>query len=91
MIKLLRLQRFAPAGLVRELVLQDPHHVVARLIERNRFDPIDDVDLRVARVAVRGYPAKEARLADVVARNGEDRSRRARPRDPSCHSSAAPR
>ena len=42
----------AEAGAVDLKVLHDPLHVVARLGERDQLDPVDRVDLGIARIAV---------------------------------------
>src|SRR3954449_7403898 len=43
------------AGAVDLKVLHDPLHVVACLGERNQLDPVDRVDLGIARIAVSAY------------------------------------
>src|SRR5207245_2352613 len=56
----------AEAGAVNLKVLHDPLHVVARLGERDQLDPVDRVDLRVARIAVAINPLFHAAAAGVV-------------------------
>ena len=46
------LRAAAEAGAIDLQVLHDPLHVVARLRERNALDPVDRVDLGIARIAV---------------------------------------
>src|SRR5256714_15525018 len=53
-------------------VLHDPLHVVARLGERNLFDPVDGVDLGIARVAVTLDPFLDAAATGIVAGEGQD-------------------
>src|SRR5262245_63863212 len=48
-------------------VLHHPLHVVAGLRERDELDPVDRVDLRVARIAIALQPFLDAAAAGVVA------------------------
>ena len=53
-------------------VLHDPLHVVARLGERDLLDPVDRVDLGIARIAVTLDPFLDAAAAGIVAGEGQD-------------------
>src|SRR3954452_24668870 len=53
-------------------VLHDPLHVIPRLGERYLFDPIDRVDLGIARVAVTLDPFLDAAATGIVAGEGQD-------------------
>ena len=51
-------------------ILHDPLHVVPRLGERDLLDPIDRVDLGIARIAVTLDPFLDAAAAGIVAGKG---------------------
>jgi hypothetical protein len=53
-------------------VLHDPLHVVPRLGERDQLDPVDRVDLGIARIAVALDPFLDAAAAGIVAGKGQD-------------------
>src|SRR6185436_18626967 len=53
-------------------VLHDPLHVIPRLGERDLFDPVDRVDLGIARIAVTLDPFLDAAAAGIVAGKGQD-------------------
>ena len=53
-------------------ILHDPLHVVPRLGERDLLDPIDRVDLGIARIAVTLDPFLDAAAAGIVAAKGQD-------------------
>ena len=64
-----------PAGEPRGIdlqVLHDPLHVIARLGERDLFDPVDRVDLGIAQVAVTLDPFFDAAATGIVAGKGQD-------------------
>jgi hypothetical protein len=62
----------AEANAVNLQVFEHALDVVARLGEWNAFDPIDRIDLRIARVAVSGDPFLHAAAAGIVAGEGQD-------------------
>src|ERR1700686_4800945 len=53
-------------------VLHDPLHVIAGLGERDQLDPVDRVDLGIARVAVALDPFLDAAAAGIVGRERHD-------------------
>ena len=53
-------------------ILHDPLHVVPRLGERDLFDPIDGVDLGIARIAVTLDPFLDAAPAGIIGGEGQD-------------------
>ena len=52
-------------------VLADPFDIVARLVERNALDPVDEIDRSVTRIAVRGDPLRDPTWTGVVCGEGE--------------------
>ena len=62
----------AEAGAVDLQVLHDPLHVIARLGDRDALDPVDRIDLRIARIAIGRDPLPHAAAAGVVAGEGQD-------------------
>src|SRR5207237_6615408 len=62
----------AEAGAIDLQVLHHPLHVIAGLGERNLLDPIDRVDLRIARIAVALDPFLEAAAPGIVGGEGPD-------------------
>jgi hypothetical protein len=62
----------AEAGAIDLQVLHDPLHVVAGLGERDLLDPVDRVDLGIARIAVAVDPFLDAAAAGIVGREGHD-------------------
>ena len=53
-------------------ILDDPLHVVPGLGERDQFDPVDGVDLGIARVAVTLDPLFDAAAPGIVGGKGHD-------------------
>src|SRR6267143_6514244 len=53
-------------------ILHDPLHVIAGLGERDQFDPVDRIDLGIARIAVALDPFLDAAAAGVVGRERHD-------------------
>ena len=53
-------------------VFHDPLHIVARLGERDVFDPVDRVDLGIARMAVTLDPLFDAAAAGIVSGEGPE-------------------
>ena len=62
----------AEARAVDLQVLHDALDVVARLGERDALDPIDRVDLGIARIAVLRHPLLDPAAARIVAGKGQD-------------------
>jgi hypothetical protein len=52
-------------------IFQHALHVIARLLIRDRLDPIDHVDRARARVAIRAQPLVHVAAARVIGRDGE--------------------
>src|SRR3984957_9844139 len=52
-------------------VLADPLDVVARLVEWNALDPVDEIDRAVTRIAVRRDPLRDPTWTGVVCGEGE--------------------
>ena len=63
----------AEARAVDLQVLHHPLDVVARLGEWNALDPVDGIDLGIARIAMLRHPLLDPAAARVVAREGEDK------------------
>src|SRR6202012_2229651 len=55
----------AEAGAIDLQILHDPLHVVTGLGERNLFNPVDRVDLGIARIAVAIDPLLHAAAAGI--------------------------
>ena len=53
-------------------VLHHPLHIVARLVERDALDPVDGVDLGLARVAIGVDPLLHIAGAGIVSGKGQD-------------------
>src|SRR5262249_16638035 len=53
-------------------VLHHPLHVVAGFHERDALDPVDGIDLRVARIAEDRHPVLHAPAPGIVARERQD-------------------
>ena len=65
--------RSAPEACAIDLqILHDALYVVAGLRERNLLDPIDRVDLGVARIAVAVDPFFDAAAASIIGRKRHD-------------------
>ena len=68
-------QQLAAAAEARAIdlqVLHDPLDVIARLGDRDALDPVDRIDLGIARIAVGGDPLLHAAAAGIVAGEGQD-------------------
>ena len=52
-------------------VLADPFHIIARLVEGNAFDPIDEIDRSVTRIAMRRDPLRDPTRTSVICGEGE--------------------
>ena len=52
-------------------VFADPLDVVARLVERNALDPVNEVDRSITRIAVRRDPLRDPTWTSVVCGEGE--------------------
>ena len=52
-------------------VFADPLDVVARLVERNALDPVDEIDRSVTRIAMRRDPLRDPTWTSVVCGEGE--------------------
>ena len=53
-------------------ILHDPLHVIAGFGKRDQFDPVDRIDLGIARIAVTLDPFFDAAATGIVAGKGQD-------------------
>ena len=65
-----RVSRLGEPRLIDAVVLDDAHHVVARLVERDALDPIDEIGAG-ARVAIGVEPLRDPSGAGVIGGGGE--------------------
>src|SRR5258705_11871359 len=68
----LKLRAAAEASAVDLQILHDPLHIVARLGEWNELNPVDRIDLGIARIAIALDPFLDAAAAGVVGGKGHD-------------------
>ena len=64
--------RAVETGAIDLKILHDALDVIARLGDRDALDPVDRIDLRVARIAKGGNPQAHAAAPGIVAGEGED-------------------